>query len=110
MVRRVITSNTVDGRSYFVTDEAVDGMTLWESSHGDPLGGANGAPHTILPTTAPALEPPPGGSKCLFVTIPPWEIMRASLERGDYPGLDAGGFHRTETVDYIMMVSGEITL
>jgi len=110
MVRRVITGNSVDGNSYFVSDDEIAGMTLWESSPGDPLGSANGAPHAVLPTTAPGLEPPPGGSRCVFATIPPWAIMRPNLERGDYPGLDADGFHRTETVDYIMMVSGEITL
>jgi quercetin dioxygenase-like cupin family protein len=40
----------------------------------------------------------------------PWKIMKPELERGEIPGLDADGFHRTATVDYIMLVSGEVTL
>jgi quercetin dioxygenase-like cupin family protein len=43
------------------------------------------------------------------VEIQPWKVMKPILEKG-IPGLDANGFHRTATVDYIMVVSGEVKL
>ncbi len=111
MVRRIITGNNAAGKSCFVSDETVDDMTLWESLPGSPLGlEPDGAPQAPLPTTAPGIEPPPGGSKCVLVTMKPWKIMQPELARGDIPGLDADGFHRTATVDYIILVSGEVTL
>jgi hypothetical protein len=115
MGRRVITGHNAAGKSCFIADEAVDDMTLWASLPGNPLGGTVlagplGAPDHILPTTAPAIEPPPGGSKCVRVAMQPWKIMKPQLERGEIPGLDPDGFHRTTTIDYIMMVSGEVTL
>lgn len=111
MARRIITGHNAAGKSCFVADEIIDGMTHWESLQGDPLGGDRGAKHpAILTTTAPGIEPAPGGSKCVLVTMGPWAEMKPMLERGDIPGLDKDGFHRTETVDYILMMSGEITL
>jgi len=61
-------------------------MTLWESSPGDPLGSANGAPHAVLPTTAPGLEPAARRqSRCVFATIPPWADHATQLERATIP-------------------------
>jgi hypothetical protein len=82
-------------------------MTLWETAGNDPLGGG---PSRLLPSSAPNLEPTRGGSRCLRVTLQPWRIMKPILERGEIPGVDAEGFHRTNTIDYIMMVDGEVTL
>ncbi len=111
MGRRIITGHNAAGKSCFIADDIVEGMTMWESAPGLPLGpGADGAPPEILATTAPGIEPPPGGSKCVLVTMEPWKTMKARLEREPIAGLDANGFHRTETVDYIMLVSGEVTL
>ncbi len=111
MVRRIITGNNAAGKSCFVADETVDDMTLWQSLPGLPLGAEpDGAPPALLPSTAPGIEPPPGGSKCVLVSMKPWKIMKPELERGDIPGMDPNGFHRTATVDYIMLVSGEVTL
>jgi mannose-6-phosphate isomerase-like protein (cupin superfamily) len=111
MVRRVITGHNAAGKSCFVADEIVDDMTLWQSLPGMPLGaGPDGGAAALLPTSAPGIEPPPGGSKCVLVSMKPWQIMKPELERGDIPGLDADGFHRTATVDYIILVSGEVTL
>jgi hypothetical protein len=111
MARRIITGHNAAGKSCFIADEAIEGMTAWESLPGAPLGGDRGEQHpALLAATAPGIEPPPGGSKCVTVTMAPWKEMKAMLERGDIQGLDKDGFHRTETVDYILMMSGEVTL
>lgn len=111
MVRRVVTANNAQGRSYFASDEEFeDGMHLWESAVGEPLGlSPDGQPTKVLPTTAPSIDPPPGGSRIVRVAMQPWSIMKPIVEAG-IPGLDKRGFHRTATIDYIMIVSGEITL
>ena len=106
MVRRIVTGNNAQGRSYFVSDETVDEMYVWQSAEGDALG--KGTP--ILPSTAPGIEPPAGGSKVVRVQMEPWQEMKARLDRGEVPGLDPDGFHTTTTIDYIMLVSGEVDL
>jgi hypothetical protein len=107
MTRRIVTGNKPNGKSYVVSNEIVPDMALWDTTGNDTLGGQSSQ---LLPTTAPNLEPAGGGSKCLHVTLQPWKIMKPVLERGEIPGVDAKGFHRTNTVDYIMMIDGEVTL
>jgi quercetin dioxygenase-like cupin family protein len=102
MVRRIVTGNNPDGKSGIVADEILTDMVLWRSDEF--------APPIILPSTAPEIEPPPGGSKCARVTLPPWAALREAMEAGRIPGHDRNGFHRTETIDAIMMISGEVTL
>jgi mannose-6-phosphate isomerase-like protein (cupin superfamily) len=110
MTRRIITGNNAEGKSYIAADETVSDMYVWQSIAGDPMGASpDGAPTRLLPSTAPHIEPPAGGSKCARVEIQPWKVMKPILEKG-IPGLDANGFHRTATVDYIMVVSGEVKL
>jgi hypothetical protein len=111
MVRRVITANNAEGKSYFASDETVTDMTVWRSLDEDRMGQSpDGEPSRLLPSTIPGIEPPPGGSKCAFVVMEPWESRKANLAHGDIPGIDADGFHRTLTVDYIIMTKGEVTL
>jgi len=107
MTRRVVTANNSAGRSYVLSDESIEDMTLWETTTEDRLGGGLS---DLLHSSAPNLEPPRGGSRCMNVTLQPWKIMKPVLERGEIPGVDVNGFHRTETVDYIMMIDGEVTL
>jgi hypothetical protein len=110
MVRRVVTGNNEQGRSYIISDEEVVGMDLWESAVGEPLGvSPDGASTNLLPTTAPRIDPPRGGSRVVRVSLLPWSEMKPIVERG-IPGLDHKGFHRTATIDYIMIVSGDVTL
>jgi hypothetical protein len=111
MARRIITGHNAAGKSCFVADEDIEGMTAWESLPGDPLGGDRGEKRpAFIATTAPGIEPARGGSKCVLVSMMPWTEMKPMLEQGGIPGLDKDGYHRTETIDYIMMISGEITL
>jgi hypothetical protein len=106
MVRRIVTGNNAQGRSYFVSDDTVGEMYIWGTSEGEALG--TGTP--ILPSTAPSIEPPAGGSRVVRVEMEPWTEMKAQLAHGDVAGLDPDGFHRTTTIDYIMIVSGEVDL
>jgi hypothetical protein len=107
MVRRIVTGNNDQGRSYFVSDDQVSEMYVWESLKAPAQLGA-GAP--LLPSTAPTIEPPAGGSKVTRVLMETWAQMKEKTAHGDYAGLDAEGFHRTATIDYIMLVSGEVDL
>ena len=108
MVRRVITGNNEQGRSYIAAEDIIAERALWQSVAGDPLGGmADDKPTRLLPSTAPNIEPPSGGSRVLRVTIRP---ENGEAQQGDKPQLDPKIFHRTATVDYIMIVSGELVL
>jgi hypothetical protein len=107
MVRRIVTGNDAEGRSYFVSDEIVTEMYVWQSLEA-PAQLGEGVP--VLPSTAPGIEPPRGGSKVTRVQMEPWAQMKERLAKGDIPGIDPEGFHRTTTIDYIMLVSGEVDL
>jgi hypothetical protein len=108
MVRRVITGNNEQGRSYIAAEDTIAERALWQSVAGDPLGGmSDGRPTRLIPSTAPHIEPPRGGSRVLRVTIHP---VNGEAQKGDKPRLDPKVFHRTATVDYIMIVSGELIL
>lgn len=111
MARRVITGNNQQGRSYIVSDEIVTENGLWRSVVGDPLSHEAGGPPTpLLPSTSPHVEPPPGGSRVLRVAVQPLKEAEGASTSGAAPSLAAKVFHRTVTVDYIMIVSGEIEL
>ena len=107
MPRRVVTGNNATGRSYVVSDEIVDEVIVWDTAgRSDPFGGG---PVPRQPTSIPVLEPPRGGTKCFRVTMPPWKIAKPMLASNPVAGMDSEGFHRTETIDYVMMIDGEIT-
>jgi hypothetical protein len=107
MTRRIVTANNAEGRSYFVSDEEVGDAYLWQSSAADPIGAdPGGAPVHFLPTTAPTIDPPAGGTKCVRFAMEPWKV----LKHNNYLGLDGEGFHRTASIDYITILSGEVDL
>jgi len=111
MARRIVTGNNAEGRSYFVSDTVVPEMHLWETLESDGLGKAtDGSPTRHLPSTAPNIEPPPGASKVVRVSMQPWKTMKEQMKTQPIEGLDAEGFHRTATIDYIMIVDGEVDL
>lgn len=107
MVRRIVTGNDAYGRSHIASDE-------WIDRHEEETDGIiwreNCEVESWLSSTAPHLEPPKGGSRCSRVVLPPWKEMAANVAAGLFPGLDAQGFHRTETIDHILMLSGEVDL
>jgi quercetin dioxygenase-like cupin family protein len=101
-VRRVVTAHNAAGRSYIVQDERVTGgafPSLFKAMGDQPLGpGPSGEPQKIMPTDAPQLEPSIGGSSFHFVVLPP-------TPAGAKPG-----WHRTTTVDYNILLGGELVL
>jgi quercetin dioxygenase-like cupin family protein len=101
-VRRIITGHNAQGRSYIIKDDRVAGgpfPSLYKATGDMPLGPAPaGEPQKILPTDAPQLEPSLGGSSFTFVTLPP-------TPRGAKPG-----WHRTMTLDYNILLGGELVL
>lgn len=107
MARRIVTANDTSGRSYILSDEDVADSEKWRTGGEAPLGLA---PIDLLASSSPDLEPPAGGSRATFVTLPPWADMREEVASGKFHGLDKDGFHRTRTIDYVMIVSGEVEL
>jgi quercetin dioxygenase-like cupin family protein len=101
--RRVVTGTDEAGRSYFVSDSespTADGATwaslmpeerrkelvqLWMTTPQDPLGHEKSLDEVF---------PPPGGTNFQIGMIPP----------------DAGQWHASETVDYELILEGEVGL
>lgn len=107
MTRRIVTGNDASGRSFIVSDGPAD------AGEGDPHGFVwreGERVTTWLPSSAPHLEPPRGGSHAMRIALPPWKEMASAVAAGAIPGLDPDGFHRTETIDYILMLDGEVEL
>lgn len=101
-VRRIITGHNAQGRSFIMRDDRITGGTfpsLYKATGDEPLGPAPaGETKGVRPTDAPQLEPVPGGSSFHFVTLPP-------TPAGAKPG-----WHRTETLDYNILLGGELVL
>jgi len=133
-IRRIVAANDPDDKAVIYadatntdvrTDPARPGFTsnrIWVTERTPaPVAGVRETldlPHT--------LEPPPGGSVCRFLTIPPddWYMADLTDEKvSDYfaamgsPGasrLGTGAPHpymqQTRTLDYVLVMSGEVTL
>jgi hypothetical protein len=101
-VRRIVTGHNAQGRSYIIRDDRVTGgafPSLYKATGDMPLGPApSGEPQKIMPTDSPQLEPALGGSSFHFVTLPP-------TPAGAKPG-----WHRTMTLDYNILLGGELVL
>ena len=106
-VRRVITGDGPGGRSGIVSDDLVllsgGVFTLWGSDTPPTLPTDGSLPD------CPTWFAPPGGSRAVLFTIPP-EVARDESARSDFDGLVAeeGGWHSTDTVDILVVLSGEV--
>ncbi len=130
-VRRIVTGRDAAGQSIFVADAAapravtfkhVPGMAaalLWET----PVNPTLGAPGD--PSLGAAWVPPIGAANLMFVTFPPDSVMMSpsfdpAAAGGEYmqnlPGLaekfemDSPGMHTTDSIDYAVLIDGEIVL
>lgn len=130
-VRRVVTGQLDGGKSVFFSDEMVEPVTLalipgaefhrlWGNDETPKL------PTDGSPTPQHAYFPPAGGFRWGFFTLPP-ESAGAAPENIDIaaalqeleeklPGMaqhmepDHPGMHTTDTVDFEVVLSGEVTL
>ena len=109
-VRRVVTGTDEQGRSVILSDGAADGGDelgaegLWLTDPARGLGAVAG-PDTDYAT----LEPPPGGTSWRIFDLPTDEAVAEYLRTQD-PDADTSGFHTTATIDYVMILDGEVTL
>ena len=103
-IRCVLTGTNAMGRSIIASDGFVRAADIWRTNQAQPLGpiAAEGAT-PVLPTTAPQIEPMPGGSRFFIASIAPSVEPKSTLE-------NRRGFHRTATLDYIFVLTGEVSL
>ena len=130
-VRRVVTGHDGNGKAVFVSDEAVAPTTLalLPGSAFHKLWGGDEAPSFPDDGSEPSYEtyfPPVGGFRFGFFTIPPDEgrgvpddlDVPAALKELEekLPGMaqyaepDAPGMHTTPTIDFEVVLSGEVWL
>ena len=111
-VRQVVTGHDAKGRAVFVRDEQVDGMPipglgelafLWNADEPATYPNAGNNPG------APGIFPPVGGIRFIMATYLPGGVVAPEptpemhIEDGDEPG-----FHRTDTTDFGVLLSGNI--
>jgi mannose-6-phosphate isomerase-like protein (cupin superfamily) len=110
-VRRVVTGVDSDGRSVFLSDGPAFGGDQWaEVWITDPALGIGAVVDPQLGIGV--LEPPAGGNAWRVFEVPPDDEMRAAMANAadTMDGIEADGFHTTETVDYVMVLEGEVAL
>ena len=110
-VRRVVTGVDDQGRSVFLSDGPAFGGDQWaEVWVTDPEQGMDAV---VDPRDGPlVLEPPAAGTAWRVFEVPPDAVMRELMASaaGTMPGIEADGFHATDTIDYVMVLEGEVTL
>lgn len=131
-IRRVIVGRDAEGRSTVLEDRDTPRAVDYQSLPGFAsalLWATDGTPSVDRVTDATegadSFVPAPGGTRLLIVTFPPDSTMaRADFDPMAYgaeclreaPGLaetfelDHPGMHTTDTVDYDIVLDGEITL
>lgn len=132
--RRIVTAKDSDGRSIVVSDGPSPREKVFKHTPGfasAPLWTSTGIPALRAGLPDPmssrdgSLLPPPGGSTFMIVTFPPDEVRTSSdfdpVAAGNEqlaatPGIaetfekDNPGMHTTPTVDYAVVLDGEIWL
>lgn len=129
-IRRVVTGHNSQGKSCFISDEPAPhvfqrsvGSTkvteLWKT-HSTPADNSDDTDPTAPPYRLP---PPENGSVLRIISYPPDSQRLAALEHERSGGADEGsgraaaldrgnprhpGFHKTNSIDYAIVLSGEI--
>ncbi|HEV2427323.1 MAG TPA: cupin domain-containing protein [Acidimicrobiales bacterium] len=130
-VRRVVTGHDATGRAVVTSDEIVEPITAdlspaWEWHRLWGVDGRPGFPDDGAAPGAHAYFPPSVGHRFGFFTVPPNDRARlpadldleAALAQFEerLPGLashvepDGAGMHTTATIDYGVVLAGEVTL
>ena len=132
-IRRVITGHNAAGKSVFVADTGASRTTafkhvpgfitslLWETRPQATVP----VPQADPAESAKSWVPEPGGTNLMFITFPPDAVMMSSsfdpvAAGSEYmqvlPGLaekfemESPGMHTTDSVDYAVLLDGEIHL
>lgn len=132
-IRRIVTGHAPSGKSVFVSDSEATRTTAfkhvpgfvttlaWETLPGARVPVQSGDSALAATSWVPA----PGGSNLMFITFPPDSVMGSpdfdpAAAGGEYmtvlPGLaekfemDNPGMHCTDTIDYAVLLEGEIHL
>src|SRR3989442_5250685 len=118
-VRTVVAGHNAKGRAVFVRDEKVDGTAipglgvlafLWNAAEPATYPNAGNNP------AAPGIFPPLGGIRFIIGTYLPGDFIAPEptpemhLEDGDELGGANAGFHRTDTTDVAVVLSGNLAL
>ena len=120
--RRIVTGHDAEGKSVFIIDGPATPFGAYWLTDSTPVNntGSGDAGQQVR-----KLEPPPGGSIFRFAAIPPEDpnVSREERERQTakmFAQMDAThcradttrhpGMHKTRTIDYVILLSGEVTL
>lgn len=129
-IRRVVTGQDASGKSVFVSDERIAPTTvgLLPGAEFHNIWGADAPVSLPAPGQAPGAAgyfPPASGFRFLFFTVAPdttsmpadFDIGAALAEIGEkLPGMAEvmdptnPGMHTTDTVDFVVVMTGEVTL
>jgi hypothetical protein len=132
-IRRIVTGHDDQGKAVFVSDSVAPHAVVFKHVPGHAFAQVWAtAPGASLPATAGdptlgggSLIPAPGGTSLMMVTFPPDAVMMnpdfdgaaAGAEMAPaLPGLiecfesDSPGMHRTDSIDYGLVLSGEVWL
>jgi mannose-6-phosphate isomerase-like protein (cupin superfamily) len=105
MVRRIVTEE-VGGRSRVASAGPAPHTwcdEIWITTPDEPLGEDPGS--DPRPVAAP-----PEAVMFRMVSLSPHEEIKAVMAAQNNPEIDAEGFHRTATVDYVMVLDGPVEL
>ena len=102
-MKRIITENDENGRSRVAIEESnvAPLAKIWSTSAANWLGEENAG--------GEVLDFAPGSANVRYLELPTEAVMQEYLKHG-IRGLDARGFHRTGTIDYVIVTEGTITL
>ena len=132
-MRRVITGHDQNGKSVFISDEETSRAVELDDFPGvkllDEIWATDDLPTIPVDSTDPTRKmdsfvPLPGGTRFRFFTILPEELMEQGKDinrlleeyRSKAPGLgetlelDNIGMHTTDTIDYGVVLSGQVYL
>jgi mannose-6-phosphate isomerase-like protein (cupin superfamily) len=120
--RRIVTGHDAEGKSVIVIDGPPTPFGAYWLTDSTPVDNAKSGDAGQQVRT---LEPPPGGSIFRFASIPPEDpkVSREEVERRTarmFAQMDAThcrsdtsrhpGMHKTRTIDYVVLLSGEVTM
>lgn len=118
---RILSAGPIEGDESFVNVPGFSAAVFWKTNSEPQVGNVN--PDLRGPLIS--VLPGPGGTSAMLVTFPPETDVQPSAEQQQaaaeemkvrLPGLadlfepEAPGFHRSDTIDYGVLLSGQLTL